>query len=50
MTNKNLLLISNVATGVGGKLKPSPIGLPTKMQNNENITFLALLRLCFVLK
>ena len=27
-----------------------PIGLPTKMQNKENTTFLALLRLFFVLE
>ena len=28
----------------GGAIAPSPHGLSTKMQNKENITFLALLR------
>ena len=33
----------------GGVIDP-PIGLSTKMQNKENITFLALLRLVFALE
>ena len=38
---------SSVARGgAGGAIAP-PIGLPTKMQNKENTTFLALLRLSF---
>ena len=42
--------ISSVARGggAGGAIAP-PIGLPTKMQNKENTTFLALLRLSFAL-
>ena len=40
---------SSVARGgAGGAIAP-PIGLPTKMQNKENTTFLALLRLSFAL-
>ena len=40
---------SSVARGgAGGAIAP-PIGLPTKMQNKENSTFLALLRLSFAL-
>ena len=42
-------MISSVARGgAGGAIAP-PIGLPTKMQNKENTTFLALLRLSFAL-
>ena len=42
--------VSSVARGGrgGGGYSP-PIGLPTKMQNKENTTFLALLRLSFAL-
>ena len=43
--------ISSVARGEGGRggaIAP-PIGLPTKMQNKENTTFLAHLRLSFAL-
>ena len=44
-----ILAISSVARGgAGGAIAP-PIGLPTKMQNKENSTFLALLRLSFAL-
>ena len=39
---------SSVARGGGGGYSP-PIGLPTKMHNKENTTFLALLRLSFAL-
>ena len=39
---------SSVARGGGGAIAP-PISLPTKMQNKENSTFLALLRLSFAL-
>ena len=35
--------------GGGGDYSPPPIGLPTKMQNKKNTTFLALLRLSFAL-
>ena len=42
-------VISSVARG-GGGLSLSPNGLSTKMQNNKNNTFLALLRLFFALK
>ena len=40
--------LSSVAMGDGG-VTPPPIGLPTKMQNKKNTTFLALLRLSFAL-
>ena len=40
---------SSVARGGGGAGCSPPIGLPTKMQNKENTTFLALLRLSFAL-
>ena len=40
---------SSVARKVQGA-SPPPIDLPTKMQNNKNTTFLALLRLYFALK
>ena len=39
---------SSVARGGGGAIAP-PIGLPIKMQNKENTTFLTLLRLSFAL-
>ena len=35
--------------GAGGSIAPPPVGLPTKMQNKKNTTFLALLRLSFAL-
>ena len=44
-------MTSSVARGEaggGGAIAP-PVGLPTKMQNKENTTFLALLRLSFAL-
>ena len=40
----------SVAGGGGGATAPPPIGLSTKMQNNKNATFLALLRLSFALE
>ena len=39
---------SSVARGGGGGGYILLIGLSTKMQNKENTTFLALLRLCFL--
>ena len=48
ITNKN----SSLARGRAGGLQPPspPIGLSTKMQNKQNTTFLALLRLFFALE
>ena len=40
---------SSVDRGGGGGAIAPPIGLPTKMQNKENTTFLAFLRLSFAL-
>ena len=42
-----MLVASSVARE--GYSPPPPIGLPTKMQNKENTTFLAFLRLSFAL-
>ena len=45
-----VILASSVARGGGrGGATAPPIGLPTKMQNKKNTTFLALLRLPFAL-
>ena len=41
-------MYSSVARGEGGAIAP-PIALLTKMQNKENTTFLAFLRLSFAL-
>ena len=46
---KILHTISSVARGGGRGGYSPPIGLPTKMQNKKNTTFLALLRLSFAL-
>ena len=43
-----ILGFSSVAKGGRGGHSP-PIGMPTKMQNKKNTTFLALLRLSFAL-
>ena len=50
IANVGIGLLSSVAreAGGGGAIAPT-IGLPTKMQNKENITFLAILRLSFAL-
>ena len=37
-------ILSSVARGAGGYSPPPPIGMSTKMQNEKNTTFLALLR------
>ena len=44
-------VFSSAARGGGGGegYSPPPISLPTKMQNKENTTFLALLRLFYAL-
>ena len=44
------LTLSSVARGGGGATAPPPIGMSTKMQNEKNITFLALLRLFYALE
>ena len=43
------LNFSSVARGGGGLIAP-PIGMSTKMQNEKNTTFLALLRLFYALE
>ena len=41
---------SSVARGAGGRAIAPPIGMSTKMQNETNTTFLALLRLFYALE
>ena len=45
-----VLRIRVTSSSIGGGGYRPPIGLSTKMQNKENTTFLALLRLVFALE